>query len=73
MIKAPKQEDITKILYEIDQADADGSSYVQRKLRNWGKVRMAASGPPPKASSHGRGAARRMFVCVWPTISLRTT
>jgi hypothetical protein len=35
MIKAPKQEDITKILYEIDQADADGSSYVQRKLRNW--------------------------------------
>ncbi len=23
------------MLYEIDQADADGSSYVQRKLRNW--------------------------------------
>jgi hypothetical protein len=35
MIKAPKQEDITAMLYEIDQADADGSSYVQRKLRNW--------------------------------------
>jgi hypothetical protein len=35
MIKAPKPEDITKILYEIDQADADGSQYVQRKLRNW--------------------------------------
>jgi hypothetical protein len=35
MIKAPKPEDITAMLYEIDQADADGSQYVQRKLRNW--------------------------------------
>lgn len=29
------REDISKILYDIDQADVDGSSYVHKKLRNW--------------------------------------
>jgi len=30
-----KPEDISDMLGDIDQADADGSTYVQRKVRNW--------------------------------------
>jgi hypothetical protein len=35
MIESPDREKISEILSDIDQADADGSQYVQRKLRNW--------------------------------------
>jgi hypothetical protein len=31
----PKPEKVAEIISDIDQADADGSTYLQRKLRNW--------------------------------------
>ena len=61
MIESPDREKISEILTDIDQADADGSQYVQRKLRNWntryciwpGNRKMAASTPAPWAASPG--------------------
>ena len=35
MIETPDRDKIRDILSDIDQADADGSPYIQRKLRNW--------------------------------------
>ena len=61
MIKAPKQEDITAMLYEIDQADADGSQYVQRKLRNWNTRFCLWPGQSEDGRKHQDAYGRRVF------------
>jgi hypothetical protein len=55
MIESPDREKISEILTDIDQADADGSQYVQRKLRNW-NTRYCVW---PGQSEDGRNMARR--------------
>lgn len=35
MTDYPNPEKVAQIISDIDQADADGSTYMQRKLRNW--------------------------------------
>jgi hypothetical protein len=62
MIDAPDREKISEILSDIDQADADGSQYVQRKLRNW-NTRYCVW---PGQSEDGRKHAGAMGRQPWP-------
>jgi hypothetical protein len=62
MIDAPDREKISEILTDIDQADADGSQYVQRKLRNW-NTRYCVW---PGQSEDGRKHAGAMGRQPWP-------
>jgi hypothetical protein len=62
MIESPDREKISEILSDIDQADADGSQYVQRKLRNW-NTRYCVW---PGQSEDGRKHAGAMGRQPWP-------
>jgi hypothetical protein len=62
MIESPDREKISEILTDIDQADADGSQYVQRKLRNW-NTRYCVW---PGQSEDGRKHAGAMGRQPWP-------
>ena len=62
MIESPDREKISEILSDIDQADADGSQYVQRKLRNW-NTRYCIW---PGQSEDGRKHAGAMGRQPWP-------
>ena len=62
MIESPDREKISEILSDIDQADADGSQYVQRKLRNW-NTRYCIW---PGQSEDGRKRAGAMGRQPWP-------
>jgi hypothetical protein len=62
MIESPDREKISEILSDIDQADADGSTYVQRKLRNW-NTRYCVW---PGQSEDGRKHAGAMGRAPWP-------
>ena len=62
MIESPDREKISEILSDIDQADADGSQYVQRKLRNW-NTRYCIW---PGQSEDGRKLAGAMGRQPWP-------
>jgi hypothetical protein len=62
MIESPDREKISEILTDIDQADADGSQYVQRKLSNW-NTRYCVW---PGQSEDGRKHAGAMGRQPWP-------
>lgn len=62
MIDQPDREKINEIISDIDQADADGSQYVQRKLRNW-NTRYCVW---PGQSEDGRKHGSAMGKAPWP-------
>jgi len=62
MIETPDREKISEILSDIDQADADGSQYIQRKLRNW-NTRYCVW---PGQSEDGRKHGAAMGKAPWP-------
>jgi hypothetical protein len=83
MIESPDREKISEILSDIDQADADGSQYVQRKLRNWNTRYCVWPGQSEDGRKHARrpraartlamARRRQIRVCGLRTISFGTT
>jgi hypothetical protein len=61
MIKAPDREKISEILSDIDEADADGSGYVQRKLRNWNTRFCIWAGQTDDGRKHQEALGKRPF------------
>lgn len=61
MIKSPDKEKIAEILSDIDAADADGSTYVQRKLRNWNTRYCVWPGQSEDGRKHQAALGRRPF------------
>jgi hypothetical protein len=55
------REDISKILYEIDQADVDGSTYVHKKLRNWNTRYCIWSGQSEDGRKHKGALGKQPF------------
>jgi len=60
-MKKLKQDEISGYLREIDQADADGSTYIQRKLRNWNTRYCIWSGQSEDGRKHKSALGRQPF------------
>lgn len=60
-MKKLKQDDITSFLRDIDQADADGSTYIQRKLRNWNTRYCVWPGQSEDGRKHKGALGRQPF------------
>lgn len=52
---------ITEIIGDIDQADADGASYIQRKLRNWNTRYCIWPGQTEDGRKHSGAYGRKIF------------
>ena len=52
---------ITEIIGDIDQADADGASYIQRKLRNWNTRYAIWPGQTEDGRKHQGAYGRKIF------------
>ena len=61
MIKAPDREKIAEIISDIDQADADGSTYITRKLRNWNTRFCIWPGQSDDGRKHQNALGQRPF------------
>jgi hypothetical protein len=60
MIK-PDRSKITEIIGDINQADADGASYIQRKLRNWNTRYCIWAGQTEDGRKHSGAYGRKIF------------
>jgi len=58
------RDKITEILSEVDQADADASTYIQRKLRNWNTRYCIWAGQNEDGRKHPSAQGRACFP--WP-------
>ena len=60
-MKAPDRSKITEIIGDINQADADGASYIQRKLRNWNTRYCIWAGQTEDGRKHSGAYGRKIF------------
>jgi hypothetical protein len=60
-VKAPDRSKITEIIGDINQADADGASYIQRKLRNWNTRYCIWAGQTEDGRKHSGAYGRKIF------------
>ena len=60
-MKAPDRSKITEIIGDINQADADGASYIQRKLRNWNTRYCIWAGQTDDGRKHSGAYGRKIF------------
>ena len=56
-----KQPDVSKLIFDIDQADADGSQYQQRKVKNFNTRYCIWPGQTDDGRKHQSAYGRKIF------------